>query len=133
MTLQINFTKFSLHGRPFKMHFLNATDPTCSVLHNSTDNLIADNLQIHSSYKSCGVDVFQRGDDIVYNQTILLTYGTNPDSPLVYREEDITFAVECTKRWNLTVFLESFGYVNVTAIETQAFKKGAAHFCFGCF
>jgi len=123
MTLQINFTKFSLHGRPFKMHFINTTDPACSVPHNSTDSLIDDKLQIHASYKSCGIDVFQRGDDIVYNQTVLLTYGSNPDSQLVYREEDITFAVECTKRRNSTVYLESLGHVNVTAIETPTFRK----------
>ena len=123
MTLQINFTKFSLHGRPFKMHFLNATDPACSVPHNSTD-LVDDKLQIHASYESCGIEVFQRGGDIIYNQTVLLTYGKNPDSELVFREEDITFAVQCVKGRNSTVFLESLGHVNVTGIETQTFKKG---------
>ena len=126
MTLKINYTKFNSHGRPFKIHFKEADHSSCHVAHNSTDNLVNDQLFIHSSYNSCGIQVFQRGFDIVYNQTILLTYGKNPKSDLVYREEVITFDVGCTKINNLTVNLDQLGHVNVSSLTPQTFVKSKA-------
>ena len=123
MTLKINYTKFISHDRPFEIHFKNTTDHACSVPHNSSENLINDQLQIHATYNTCGIDIFERGDDIVYNQTVLLTYGINPKSDLVYREEVIKFDVECKKMSNLTVYLEALGHINVTELAEQTFTK----------
>lgn len=125
MTLQVNATKFNSHGRPFKIHFNNTVDPACSVSYNSTDNLIGDQLQIHASFNSCEIFKTELSNgNFIYNQTVLLTYGENPASQLIYREEVITFNVECTRLSNSTVFLESQGHLNVTRLAKQIFSKG---------
>lgn len=62
--------------------------------------------------------------DFIYNQTVLLTYGTNPESDFVYREEVISFDVKCTKLSNSTVYLERSGHVNVSRLAPQTFTKG---------
>ena len=125
MTLQVNATKFNSHGRPFKIHFNNTVDPACSVSYNSTENLIGDQLQIHASFNSCEIFKTELSNgNFIYNQTVLLTYGENPASQLIYREEVITFNVECTKLSNSTVFLESQGHLNVTRLAKQIFSKG---------
>jgi len=124
MTLQVNFTKFNSHGRPFKIHFQNTVDPACSVSYNSTENLIGDQLQIHASFNSCDITKTDLSNgNFLYNQTVLLTYGKNPSSQLIYREEVIKFEVECTKLSNSTVYLESMGHLNVTRLAEQTFTK----------
>ena len=128
MTLKINITKFNSHGRPFKIYFKESNHSICHVAHNSADNLVDDQLFIHSNYNSCGIQVFQRESDIVYNQTILLTYGNNPESDLVYREEVISFNVECMKQNNLTVNLDKLGHVNVSSLTPQTFTKSMYFF-----
>ena len=121
MIFQVNVTKFNSHRRPFKIHFQNAVDPACSASHNSTGN----QLQIHANFDSCNITKTNLSNgNFLYNQTVLLTYGKNPDSQLIYREEVIKFDVECTKLSNSTVYLESMGHVNVTRLAKQNFATG---------
>ena len=124
MKMFFNLTKLNSHNRDFKIHFLNQTNITCQVAHNSTENIINNQtIWLESDYDKCGIDVQQRDGKIVYNQTVVVTYGKDLVSTIVSRKENTFFTAECLKANNFTVQLEG-NYFNVTFMKKQTFHKG---------
>jgi len=53
---------------------------------------------------------------------LYITYGANPASALVYRQERITFEVECVQSTSVAASLDG-DYVNVTSLEEQTVSQ----------
>ena len=125
MTMNFNLTKLNLHNREFQIFFLNHQNTSaCIVQHNSTEHILNnDTITLRAKFNECGIAVYQRDNEIVYNQTVVILYGENPQSSLVFREEETVYGVECTKTNNLTIQLDQ-NYFNVSSMRKQIFHKG---------
>jgi len=124
MKVKFNKTVLDLHKRPYKIHFLNTNVSSCIAPHNTTTNLMSNNetIWLQANFNQCAIAVHQEQGSIVYKQTVAVTYGTNPKSSLVFREEKILFEARCTKSNNFTVVLDG-EYLNVTALQKMTFNK----------
>ena len=133
MAIHLNYTKLSLYNRPFKVHFKGTKNASCITHHNTTTNNINNKtIFLQANFDRCCIGVFERDGNIIYNHTILVTFGENPTgSQIVFRQEEIAFDVECTKLNNITVHLDG-AYVNVTSLKKQTFIKCKLYFAF-CF
>jgi len=121
MTVTLDKDKFDQHGRQFRLHFKGATDPACTV---KSDAGADGALTITSNYNACGI-VLAVAEEVSYSQTVLVTYGTTPNS-FVQREEVISFEVSCNVDAAVAVGLAGAGHVNVTSLEEQTISKSEA-------
>ena len=48
-----------------------------------------------SNYTECGVEAYHSGDQIVFEKQIILSYGANDASDLVYRHDVESYTVQC--------------------------------------
>jgi len=51
---------------------------------------------INSSLSACGIQIISDMTDIIYKQTVVVTYGTNPN-PNVIREEKDIYTIMCLR------------------------------------
>ena len=101
MSLRINKTKLEMHGRDYEIMFQGESHYPCKI--NGETKYHSNNgmIWINSSYNECGIKAFAswkdggRNGEIIYNQTIVVVYGKNPNSTIVYREEKDEFHVKC--------------------------------------
>jgi len=120
MKISLNVDKFNQHNRPYRAYFEGYDKhPICSVKHGNT----GDPLELNSKFNECGVQLIQHQGQIIYTQIVLVTYGYNPKSSLVYREEAIRFKVECVLQTDLSVGLADPGYLNVSKAEVDGLKE----------
>ena len=124
MTIYLNYTKLLQRNQQFKVYFKGSNNASCITHHNtSTNNINNKTIFLQANFDECGINMFAKDGNIVYNQTILVTFGKNPTgSQIVFRQEEIAFDVECTKLNNITVHLDG-AYVNVTSLKKQTFSK----------
>ena len=120
MTIDLDADKFKKHGRDFTFTFKDATDSSCSVESGEADG---NSLVLSAQFNECGISISSDDSSIKYSQVLYVTYGMNPNSDIVFREERITFEVECVKAAGAEVSLGGAGYVNVTSIEEQTINK----------
>jgi len=120
MTIDLDAAKFNKHGRGFTFAFKDTTDVGCSV---GSGDANGDSLVLAADFNECGIAVSSEDGSIKYSQTLYVTYGMNPSSSIVFREERITFEVECVKPAGAEVTLGGAGYVNVTSIEEQTVSQ----------
>lgn len=120
MTIDLDAAKFNKHGRDFTFAFKDTTDAGCSV---GSGDANGDSLVLAADFNECGIAVSTEDGSIKYSQTLYVTYGMNPSSSIVFREERITFEVECVKSAGAEVTLGGAGYVNVTSIEEQTVSQ----------
>jgi len=121
MSIEFDVVKLISRGRPFKIHFQNAnlteaknsSGSSCMLQYNGTEDMTNKTLILEANFNECGIDIYQQNGFIVYNQTVLVSFGENPKSSPVYRLEEVAFKVGCKKSNNLTVNLD--GYFNVTS------------------
>lgn len=111
----VYFNKSALDGRsssnrPFNLEFYGqASDDNCSTNGTSTTN-----IDIHSTApmpglltngtvyigtnlteNMCGINIIGADENIIYNTTIVVTYGKNPDNPTISREEYDYYNIMC--------------------------------------
>jgi len=122
MTVDLDAAKFNKHGRDFTFAFKDTTDAGCSV---GSADANGDSLVLSADFNECGIAVSSEDGSIKYSQTLYVTYGMNPSSDLVFRQERITFEVECVKSAGAEVSLGGAGYVNITSIEEQTLTQSA--------
>ena len=119
MKIILNVDKFNQHNRPYRAYFEGYDrHPICSAKRVST----GDSLELNSKFNECGVQLIQHQGEIIYTQIILVTYGYNPKSSLVYREETVRFKVECVVQTDLSIGLADPGYLNVSKSEVDGRK-----------
>jgi len=91
--------------RPFKIEFHGSSDAACMANSNSSDYI--DSTAVSSSFASdiyvramypdgCGMNEYQDNDYIIYNHTIKITYGSNPNN-FIQREEYDYYNVMCLR------------------------------------
>ena len=130
--MKINFdvAKLISRGRPFTIQFKdvnitatsNSTGSPCMLQYNGTEDMTNKTLILEADFNECGIEVYQREDQIVFNQTILVTFVT---SNLVKRLEQIAFEMECIKVNNFTVDFEgNQKYLNVNGLTKEVFSLG---------
>ena len=121
MTLKISKTKLEKHGRAYEVMFKGESTYPCKI--NGTTNSHSDNTMIwlHADYNECGINIYDDGNMIIYNQTIVVLYGKNPNSTFVYREEKDEFNVMCRLEKSLTKELDK---QDVTAKQKVVVSKG---------
>jgi len=117
MNIKLNAAKFNKHGRSFTFGFKDSDDASCSSTENTADEVI-----LSADFTQCGMVQKVEDGAIKYSQTLYVTYGMNPASALVYREETITFYVECVQSTNVAAGLDG-DYVNVTSLEEQTVSQ----------
>jgi len=117
MTVTLNAAKFNKHGRTFTFGFKDSDDSACSSANNTADEVV-----LSANFNQCGMVATVEDGAIKYSQTLYVTYGVNPASALIYREETITFDVECVQSTNVAAALDG-EYVNVTSLEEQTVSQ----------
>ena len=113
MSVTLNAAKFNKHGRSFTFGFKDSDDSACSSADNTADEVV-----LSANFNQCGIVTTVEDGAIKYSQTLYVTYGVNPASALIYREETITFDVECVQSTNVAAALDG-EYVNVTALKNK--------------
>lgn len=124
MMLTFNKTVLESRERNYTIKFADNDEYPCKIEGDTIEtNTIDDQVWIMAHYNQCGIHVFDHSNhSIGYNQTVIVTYGENPDSDLVFREEYDEYNVQCVKKSNYEVELEE-DYLNVTHEETEEFKE----------
>ena len=89
----------------------------------NTTNMKNDSIWISADYHECGIDVFEENGHIIYNQTVVITYGHVDPKALIVRSEQEKFSLRCQKGQNLTINLEGAS-VNVSSLKGEEFTKG---------
>ena len=120
MTVDLDATKFKKHGRSFTFSFKGASKAECSI---DSTQAVGDSLVLSTDFNKCGIVVSTDAGTIAYKQTLYVTYGMNPNSNLVFRQERITFEVECLKKSSATIELAGDGHVNVSSLEEQTVSQ----------
>ena len=125
MSIKLNADKFGQHGRAFTFGFKDSVDSACSA------NTASEEVMLSADFTQCGIVQTVEDGSIKYSQTLYVTYGVNPESALVYRQERISFEVECVQSTNVEAGLDG-AYVNVSSLEEQTVsqcKKTYMIFC----
>jgi len=123
MYIEISTHKMGIHGREFQMHFKGYYgDEECSI-ESGKEFMDYDYYYLGHYFNFCGIQQFTRGNKVIYNQTIYLTFGKDPASTLVHRTERITIDFECVLDKDAKVKLLGPGHVNVSSLEPQSFEK----------
>ena len=120
LTMKFNKTQLDERKRDYSIKFKGESIEECMVYHTNSSHVMDGYIWISSNYNKCGIDIYEEDDDIVYNQTVIITYGYDPTSSGVYREEHDEFSVSCHKHKNFT---RSMDVVNVTDVGDK-FSKG---------
>ena len=142
-------TNAAFSNRPYSIKFAGTTIPECMIDKSSSSsntnkdyNNIIQQPTIFASSGSvyiatnftenmCGVNVISDEFSIIYNTTIIVTYGENPN-PLIQREEYDHYNVMCVR--NRTVNEKLFGKkVDVILEETEQATKSACFFFYEFF
>ncbi|XP_066919363.1 von Willebrand factor D and EGF domain-containing protein-like [Clytia hemisphaerica] len=104
-----NLSHLERHGLPYIVRF-KGKDHDCKPLNTTYGNINGDDkLWIAANYSDCGIRAYEEGSKILFEQTILVEYGTKMDSSLVYRQFVDTYNATClierniTRQWNISV------------------------------
>jgi len=122
MLVHFNKTTLDSHKQTYKIEFMDTNSSSCMVTHNTTQHLSNNTILLQANFNQCAIAVAQENENIVYKQTIVVTFGQNPKSSLVYREEKVKLQMRCEKANNLTVNLDG-KFINVTAIAERKINK----------
>lgn len=120
MIVTFNKTVLDAGGRNYSIMFKGQSDYPCNVNATMLSNTVGDTIQLVADYNECGIDVYQNNSVITYNQTVMVSYGENPASSVIFRVNYDEYSLKCHKSNNLTASMDVF---NVTA-EGKVFSKG---------
>lgn len=127
MNLTLNKTQIDSRGRDYKIFFYDQeSDVNCMILANTT-NVYDGEIWLAADYNDCGINIVSSGTDLIYNQTIVINYGENPNSNLIFREENDYYHVKCTKSGNMSVNIAGES-ITVTKMEKTVEKSDKAEF-----
>ena len=104
-SLKASFNTADLNAQllPYSIKFLG--NHTCeSVNANSTDHIKDGKIWIATNYTDCGTKAYHEGDQIAFEQTILIEYGSQSGS-LVYRYFNSSYDVKCVLDRNVAANL----------------------------
>jgi len=125
MQLKLNKTALEDRNSVFKISFQDESDNECVIFNSNATTQDASFIWIESELKSCGIKQRIDEQNIIFNQTIIIQYGSNPSGGLIYREEFDSYDVNCKVSRNETAEV-SIG----TVIETSlTFKKSKICCC----
>lgn len=121
LSLAINKTEIDANERNYTVKFAGQTDDDCMFTNINYTSDIDEMVTISSNYSDCGIDVYEDGNNIIYNQTVVITYGENPTNSIIQRVETDQFKLRCEKTRNFTKTADT---INVTKISGGTVDKG---------
>jgi len=127
MTVRFNGTEMNARTtddthRPMKVNFFGYDDTNqCNA---TKDDFLTNTqiLQLAVNMSECGINVYEEGDYIVYNQTLVVTYGENPNSMIIREEYDL-YNVKCYLNKTAN---GNFGNLNTIIRETGLEAKNSS-------
>jgi len=127
MTVIFNGTELNARttadtDRPWKVNFFGYDDTNrCNA---TKEDFIGGTsvLQLTANVSECGINVYEEGDYIVYNQTLVVTYGENPNSMIIREEYDL-YNVKCYLNKTAN---GNFGSLNTIIRETGLEAKNSS-------
>lgn len=115
--------KTSTGNRPYSIKFFGKTSENCTANANRTENIDSNyTASMPTKFTSsifigtnltenmCGINVFSDANNIIYNTTIVVTYGKNPPNSLIVREEYDFYNVMCLMKRNVTEKLNNYKF-----------------------
>jgi len=121
--------------RPYKIAFAQTTSPACIVTANNVSNIDSDakeslpvtanftsTIFIKSSFDACGVQAIADETNIIYKQTVVVTYGSNPN-PNVIREEKDTYTIMCLQNRTAQIMADFKSTINYRIDGSESKSK----------
>ena len=123
--MSLSFLKSELttraNSRDIEIVFDGTTKASCKK--NNTEILEeSSSITLEAAYNECGININVQSDSIVYNQTVRVIYGENPDGNLVFRSNFDEYHVQCSKPQVLNAS-STDGGLNVTADSNASFNE----------
>lgn len=104
MKASFNITELKANILPYRISF---KGNFCQPINSSdVQAIIGDQISITSPLDDCGIQAFTEGDKIVFEQTIVVEYGTNDKHNLIYRYFNDSYDVKCYMDRNVTQKLD---------------------------
>ena len=111
MKATFNVTELEALLLPYSIKFTG--NNTCdSVNASSTNQIVGDQVWIASHFEDCGIEAYHEGDQIAFEQAILVEYGSKSFSSLVYRYFNSSYKVKCFLDRNVTTELQHINVKN---------------------
>lgn len=120
LTLTFNKTQLDNSGRNYTIKFKDNSDAECGIDHGTTENVKYEDIWIAADYNKCGIKVSENGTNIVYEQTVIVTYGKDTNNDIQRAVED-EYEVKCQKSRNVTESLDVF---EVEKTDGKTVSKG---------
>ena len=99
-----NITELEAQLLPYSIKFIG--NNTCQSINAASTSHIKDGqIWIASNYTDCEIKAYHEGDQIAFEQTILVEYGSQSPSSLVYRYFNSSYKVKCVLDRNVTADL----------------------------
>ena len=104
MTIGFNKTELDENILPYKIHFNHSN---CDYANKtSTDKLIDGRLWVSSNFSDCGMLVEESGEDMIFHATVVVEYGSESASKVIYRYFKDTYDLKCILDRNITADLK---------------------------
>ncbi|XP_066922917.1 ZP domain-containing protein-like isoform X2 [Clytia hemisphaerica] len=99
-----NITDLDAQLLPYSIKFLG--NDTCESITAASTNHIKDGKTwIATNYTDCGTKAYHQGNQIAFEQTILIEYGSRSQQSLVYRYFNSSYTVKCVLDRSITTNL----------------------------
>ena len=106
-SLRVGFNKTELDAQFLSYSIKFVGNNTCGKVNANSANHIKDGkIWIASNYTDCGIEAYHEGDQIAFEQTILVEYGSRSESALVYRYFNTSYKIKCLLDRNVTTQLQ---------------------------
>ena len=130
-------------NRPYSIKFSGTDSKECMITNGNLSNVNihfneyaktsmspSDTIYIAANFTEnmCGINAISDNSSIIYNTTIIVTYGENPN-PLIQREEYDHYNVQCVRNRTVSASLGSEP-VSVLFRDTQQINKSKFIFFF---
>jgi len=114
-----NHSELKANILPYTIMFMKNGNESCDSI-NATDalNHADEQVWIWANYSDCGIEAYVEGENIAFEQTIIVEYGSKSSHDLIYRYFNDTYKVQCLLNRNVTKDLS----INVKERKTLSTK-----------
>lgn len=77
VTVTFNKTELDAPGRKYTIAFEGHSNSNCKINFKTSSNIQGEYIWIQAAYNECGIRASEEGTNIVYAQTLVVTYGNN--------------------------------------------------------
>ena len=119
MKAGFNTTELDANILPYTISFLGNNSCSRLTSANHTGGVGAGGqIWIEAGLAECGIEAFIEGENIVFEQTIIVEYGSKSKHQMIYRYFNDSYKVKCSMNRNITKDMQ----INVKERKTLSTK-----------